>query len=66
VSAQSGHGLDMWLGVNAGKPALTRAGARGNRSRSHVGVGRDWSGMPLGSVSDRLAGPGDGPMGLSP
>jgi hypothetical protein len=40
--------------------------------RSHTGehwdqsgVREDRSGMALGSVGDRLAGPGDGPIGLS-
>jgi hypothetical protein len=53
--ARSGRGLDMWRKVNAGEPAPTR-----------TGTGRDWSGAPPGSVGDRLAGPGDGPMSPSP
>jgi hypothetical protein len=39
-----------WREVNEGEPAPTHAGARGNRSLA-----------PLGSVGDRLTGPGDGP-----
>jgi hypothetical protein len=45
TSAQLGRGLDMWRGVNAGEPALTR-----------TSVGRDWSGALIGTASKK--GPG--------